>query len=346
MRLPDPSLDALIHIPAFLVPWGVLAAAMAAFAAWAGTGLARRLLLGSGVLDRPNARSSHVVPTPRGGGLAVVAVVLILLAAMTGAAALGLAPPVTPAIWLAAALVLAIVSFRDDVRPLPAGLRFGVQILAALAALPPLLAIGPVTQGWLPVWLDATVAVLAWVGFINFFNFMDGIDGIAGVETAAIGLGIAGVGVATGLWAWFGPGLVLAGAAAGFLLWNWHPARIFLGDVGSVPLGFLLGGLLLMLAAAGFWASALILPAYYLADAGLTLLRRLARGERIWHAHRGHFYQRAARARGDHAVVSKAVALANLGLVLAAWAALLMPVAALCAAALIVAGVLLWMTRA
>lgn len=318
---------------------------LAALGAWGLTGVVRGRLLRADVLDRPNDRSSHETPTPRGGGIAVMITVLALLAAMAGAGLAGALPPAAPPIWLAAALVLAIVSFRDDVRPLPAGLRLGVQIVAALAALPPVLAVGPVTQGLLPAWADAGFAVLAWVGFVNFFNFMDGIDGIAGVETAAIAAGAVGLGLVTGIWAWLGPGAVMLGAALGFLVWNWHPARIFLGDVGSVPLGFLLGGLLLLMAAAGFWASALLLPAYYLADAGLTLCRRLLRGEKVWQAHRSHFYQRAARRRGDHAVVSKAVALTNAGLVLAALGAVLTPLPALGAGALLVGGLLLWMTR-
>lgn len=111
--------------------------------------------------------------------------------------------------------------------------------------------------------------------------------------------------------------LALAGAAAGFLRWNWSPARVFLGDVGSVPIGFIGGFLLLALAARGAWAAALILPAYYLADATLTLLRRLLRGERVWEAHRSHFYQRAALAVG-HAPVSARVAVLGVALVAAA----------------------------
>ena len=318
---------------------------MAALGVWGLTGMVRQRLLRADVLDRPNERSSHEVPTPRGGGIAVMAVVMALLAIMSIAAFLGLAPPAVPPIWLAAALVLAVISFRDDVRPLPAGLRLGAQVVAAVAALPPVLAVGPVTQGLLPVWADAGFAVLTWVAFINFFNFMDGIDGITGVETASIATGAIGLGLATGIWAWLGPGAVLFGAAIGFLAWNWHPARIFLGDVGSVPLGFLLGGLLLLMAAAGFWASALLLPAYYLADAGLTLIRRLLRGERIWQAHRSHFYQQAARRRGNHAVVSKAIAVTNVGLVLAAMLALIAPFAALGAGVILVGGLLLWMNR-
>src|SRR5581483_10922484 len=143
--------------------------------------------------------------------------------------------------------------------------------------------------------------------FVNLFNFMDGIDGITGVETTAIGLGTA---MAAAL---IGDGdratLALCAAAAGlaFLRWNWHPAKLFLGDVGSVPLGYLLAWLLLNLAIRGLWAPALILPLYYLADATLTLLGRAVRGERLWQAHRRHFYQRALGADGNHAAVARYV---------------------------------------
>ncbi|MDH3702467.1 MAG: glycosyl transferase, partial [Alphaproteobacteria bacterium] len=132
-------------------------------------------------------------------------------------------------------------------------------------------------------------------------------------------------------------------AALGFLRFNWHPARIFLGDVGSVPLGYLLGWLLLQAAAAGYWAPALILPLYYLADATITLLRRAARREKVWQAHREHFYQRAVQNGRSHARVSLAVLAANVVLAALALVAVAQPVIALAAAATTVALLLAWM---
>jgi UDP-N-acetylmuramyl pentapeptide phosphotransferase/UDP-N-acetylglucosamine-1-phosphate transferase len=141
---------------------------------------------------------------------------------------------------------------------------------------------------------------------------MDGIDGITGTETACLGVGLHIV-------AWpSGDALLaalLAAAALGFLRWNWQPARLFLGDVGSVPLGYLLGYLLLAEAGRGGWAASLILPLYYLADATWTLMRRLFRGERIWQAHREHFYQRAVRAGLAHAAVVRRILAADIGLI-------------------------------
>ena len=164
---------------------------------------------------------------------------------------------------------------------------------------------------------------------------MDGIDGLAGVETASIALGIALLG---SLWINLPAtvalyGAALGGAALGFLYWNWRPARIFLGDVGSIPIGFLLGFLLLKTAIAGAWVAALVIPLYYLADATITLVKRLRRGEVIWLPHREHFYQQAARSFGRHDVVVQWIALGNLLLIaiaavstlVSAWFALLAP---------------------
>jgi UDP-N-acetylmuramyl pentapeptide phosphotransferase/UDP-N-acetylglucosamine-1-phosphate transferase len=169
-----------------------------------------------------------------------------------------------------------------------------------------------VCQGLLPFWLDRAVAVLAWTWFINLYNFMDGIDGITGIETVCIAAGLAICGFA------LPQDLVLIAASLGFLLWNWHPARIFLGDSGSVPLGYLLGWLLLSLAGSGHPAAALILPAYYLADATLTLLRRASRLEPVWRAHRQHFYQRAVQGGASHAAVARLVLVGDLALMAAA----------------------------
>jgi UDP-N-acetylmuramyl pentapeptide phosphotransferase/UDP-N-acetylglucosamine-1-phosphate transferase len=142
---------------------------------------------------------------------------------------------------------------------------------------------------------------------------------------------------------------VIAATMIGFLVWNWHPARIFLGDVGSIPLGFLLGWLLLDLAASGLWQAALILPLYYLADASLTLLRRLLRGAVIWHAHREHCYQQAVQRGRSHAAVSRAVAFTNLLLVGLAFVAAspsgppILPWLILAAAIIIVGLLMTWM---
>ena len=162
-----------------------------------------------------------------------------------------------------------------------------------------------------------------WLWWVNLYNFMDGIDGIAGSEAAAIAGGLLlftmlgnGADVSVALLS-----AAVLGASLGFLVWNWSPAKIFLGDVGSVPLGYLTGFLLIGLAGAGRWKIAMILPLYFLADATITLGRRLVGGERVWEAHRQHFYQKAVIRGLDHATVVRRVIAANLMLIACGWAA-------------------------
>jgi UDP-N-acetylmuramyl pentapeptide phosphotransferase/UDP-N-acetylglucosamine-1-phosphate transferase len=292
--------------------WVLLLALAVFLASVAATRALLPYLVQRAVMDLPNERSSHSVPTPRGGGIAVTACVLLGWMATP----LASAPPPGLTAIAGLALLLALVSWLDDRKglgPLSRLLAQAAAVGIGLAILPET----PVLQGIAPFWLDRALAFFAWLWFVNLYNFMDGIDGITGVETLALGAGIAllsrlgGIGE-TGLEA---PALVLAAAALGFLVWNWHPAKLFLGDVGSVPLGFLLGWLLVVMAQNGLWAAALILPAYYLVDATLTLIRRLLRGEKIWQAHRSHFYQRAVQTGWSHAEVSKRILLADLGLI-------------------------------
>lgn len=291
------------------------------------TGLILRELRRRSILDQPNRRSSHVHPTPRGGGLGAVPVVLAAWAVI----ALGDSSLADLGVVLPAAVLLAVVSWMDDLRGLSPATRLLVQIAAVaagLAALPP---DALVFQGFLPLPIDRLLSGLLWLWFVNLFNFMDGIDGISGVELASIGGGMALVATILGnLEGLASLSVALVGAAAGFLVWNRPPARIFLGDVGSVPLGYLCGWLLLHAALAGLWWAAVILPLYYLIDASLTLLCRLLRGERIWEAHRQHFYQRAVQGGLSHGQVTARILAANLVLIgaaiaspfVGAWAAL------------------------
>lgn len=271
------------------------------------------------VLDRPNERSSHAAPTPRGGGIAVIAAILAAWLAFLLA---GVAPWRLTVVLLAAA-ALAVVSWLDDLRDLRASVRLLVQFAAVAVGLAALAPAAPDFPNWPTAALAALAAAVLWVWFVNLFNFMDGIDGIAGSEAAAIGAGLLLFGVLGAGQGWAGAPLAAAVAAAalGFLVWNWAPARIFLGDVGSVPLGYLLGFLLLWAAARGHWRIALILPLYFLADATITLLRRLVRGEPVWRPHREHFYQRAVqRGLGHDAVVRRVIAV-NIVLIFCGWAA-------------------------
>jgi UDP-N-acetylmuramyl pentapeptide phosphotransferase/UDP-N-acetylglucosamine-1-phosphate transferase len=289
------------------------------FFCWLATGALIPILRRRDVIDRPNARSSHLAPTPRGGGIAVIGAVLLAWIALGKT---GLVGSIVIGTSLGA-VILAIVSWIDDLR----GLSPGVRLLAhAVAVMIGILALPQARNGleaWLgPALYDAAIC-LVWIWWINLFNFMDGIDGLAASETAAIGAGLllfASIGEgADPQMALLAAGLI--GAAIGFLRWNWAPAHVFLGDVGSVPLGYLSGFLLVDLANHGRWKIALILPLYFIADATVTLLRRVLRGERVWEPHRQHFYQRAVRSGLGHAAVVKRVIAADLLLILCGWAA-------------------------
>ncbi|MBN07701.1 MAG: UDP-N-acetylmuramyl pentapeptide phosphotransferase [Rhodospirillaceae bacterium] len=308
-----------------LVTWGII-------------GLLRRWR----ILDLPNKRSSHDIPTPRGGGLAVIPVVLVCWVALS-------LLPITESDNIltlsvaGGALVLAFVSWIDDLKGVSSVIRLIIQYLVVIVILA-LPSNSQLTfQGLAPFWLDKILTAVIWVWFINLFNFMDGIDGIASVETLSIGIGITLL-AETVEWHSLGQyqALVLAGAAVGFLWWNWSPAKVFFGDVGSVPLGFLLGWLLLNLAGHGFWVPAIILPLYYLVDASLTLFERLARGEKIWEAHRSHYYQQAVQKGLSHAHVSRSILTGNVALVGLSITSIHAPVTGLIGAAAVVFVMLLY----
>ena len=290
-------------------------------------------------LARPNARSSHRVPTPQGGGIAVVlAALVVAAAALVG----GDAASSEFALMAAAALVLAIVGAVDDIRPLPAAPRLLLQVLAVAAVVASSQA--RILPEGVPLWLERSALVLAGVWFVNLVNFMDGLDWMTVAEmvpaTAFVALaGLLGVlPQAPTLTA-----AALCGALLGFAPFNRPVARLFLGDVGSLPLGLIVGWLLLHLAATGAIAAALLLPLYYLADATITLLRRLARREKVWEAHRSHFYQQATANGFSTLAVSGQVCGLNLALAALAAATLAWPSPAVQVAALVPGGTLVAM---
>jgi len=278
------------------------------------TGLVRRYALARSILDVPNARSSHTAPTPRGGGVAIVAATLAGLPVLAAAGALS-----WPALWALAGAggLVALIGFLDDHGHIAARWRLLAHFAAAAWALawlggaPPLLLFGAqVDLGW----LGAGLAAVYLVWLLNLYNFMDGIDGIASVEAIAVGVGGALLHALAGDPALAMAPLLLAAAAGGFLFWNFPPARIFMGDAGSGFLGVLLGVLSLQAAWHApqlFWSWAILLGVFVV-DATLTLLRRLLRGEKVYEAHRSHAYQHASRRFGRHLPVTLAVAAIDL----------------------------------
>ena len=272
----------------------VFVAVPAAFAAW---WLLRGLLpnLRRRLLDQPNARSLHSQPTPRGGGVAFVVVDSAASAIGWFGAAFSGQPGLAGSQLAMAALPLlsfplAVVGFLDDRHNLPASLRYGVQLATALV----LILVSPLPLPWLalPLLLIAVTAV------INFTNFMDGLDGlVAGCMAVAIGALAIALAAPLPLWC-------LVGALLGFLLWNWSPAKVFMGDVGSTFLGAVFAGLVLQ---APSWPEALgllLVATPLLGDACLCVPRRLLAGQRVFQAHRLHLFQRLQQAGWSHARVS------------------------------------------
>jgi UDP-N-acetylmuramyl pentapeptide phosphotransferase/UDP-N-acetylglucosamine-1-phosphate transferase len=244
-------------------------------------------------LAKPNARSSHTVPTPQGGGAAVVAATIIA----AGGALFLSASAATPfvSLWplLAAVILIAAVGAADDIRQIGVAPRFLLQALSValvICTLPEALRVAP----FMPLWIERVLLIVGGLWFVNLVNFMDGLDWMTVAEVVPITAALAIFGACGVL-----PetqtiiSLALCGAMIGFAYFNRPVAKLFLGDVGSLPIGLLLGWLLIELAGRGALAAAILLPLYYVADATLTLARRLRNGERVWHAHRSHFYQRA-----------------------------------------------------
>lgn len=290
--------------------WPLLVAV--SVAAWLLTAVFRRYALARRMVDVPNARSSHQVATPRGGGGAIVVAATIGLAWSLWSSG----SPVLA--WsLAGGWLVATVGFADDHRHLSPLIRLVAHMAAAA------LAVGSLA-GW-SMGVVATVAAVVYVAWLtNLTNFMDGIDGIAGAEAVTVGAAAAAccVFVAPGTGLWIEPA-ILAAAAAGFLVWNWPPARVFMGDVGSGYVGFMLGVLTLraaLVAPALGWCW-LVLSGVFVVDASVTLLRRAIRRDRVFEAHRDHAYQRLALAWGSHRPVTLLTIAINLCWLMP-WAAL------------------------
>lgn len=293
------------------------------------------------LVQAPNHRSSHIRPTPHGGGLGII------VAGTVVGGWLAWGQPMQSWVVIGLALPLALVGLLDDIRHLPARVRFGVQVAACagllvlLGNMPEIaLALAPLPEGEglkIAGWVLSGLLLLIGVWWINLFNFMDGIDGIAGVQAVFMLL----AGAAFAAWAhsdamaspvWMLM-LCVAAATVGFLPLNWPSARIFMGDVGSIWLAFVIFALALFSIQAGWlsYAAWLVLAAVFVTDATVTLLTRMARSERWYEAHRSHAYQRLSRRwHGDrkvgHRFVTLLVAAINvLWLAPLAWACTLWP---------------------
>jgi Fuc2NAc and GlcNAc transferase len=286
-----------------------------------------------GLLKDPCHRSSHVQPTPSGGGLGIVVASTVAGVWLAWGQSQALVAPIVLAV------PLALVGLLDDIRHLSARVRLGVQVAVCTALLialgtVPEITVGNVVLGGLAL---SGLVLLVGVWWINLFNFMDGIDGIAGAQAVFMLMAAAALtawgnpdAVASPLWVLM---LCIVAATVGFLLMNWPPAKIFMGDTGSTWLGFMIFALALLTIQVGWlsYAAWLVLGAVFVADATVTLLTRMARGERWYEAHCHHAYQRLARRwqgerNAGHRSVTLLVAAVNLlWLAPMAWACMQWP---------------------
>lgn len=301
--------------------WWLLLAVFAV--SWVLTLVLRRYALAKSLMDIPNERSSHSVPTPRGGGVAIVVAFLLALPVLAGLDLLS-----TAALYglFGSGLLVAIIGFADDHGHIAARWRLLGHFIAAAWALFWLNGLPPIELFGITVdlgWFGNILALVYLVWMLNLYNFMDGIDGLASAEAISVCLGMCLVYWFSGnlelIWA----PLILAAAVAGFLWWNFPPARIFMGDAGSGFLGLIIGGMVILSSANKpvlLWCW-LILLGVFIVDATFTLLARMIEGAKIYEAHRTHAYQYAARKYNSHSVVTGASLLLN-----AIW---LMPIAVL-----------------
>lgn len=277
----SPAIDAVAAMSSLLAV--AVAALMSAIITWTSRPLLQRY-----ALARPNARSSHRIPTPQGAGIAVITATLLVASAWAAWANVAIPPAL-----VIATIVIALVGFADDIVSLPVLARLALQaacVGAVVFTAPETARIVPA----LPLPLERGLILLAGVWFVNLVNFMDGLDLMTVAEVVPVTAALLLLGLLGDLsWPAALIATALCGAMLGFAPFNRPVAKVFLGDVGSLPIGLLLGWCLLELAWQGQPAAALLLPAYYLVDSTITLFRRIARREQFWSAHRSHFYQRA-----------------------------------------------------
>jgi UDP-N-acetylmuramyl pentapeptide phosphotransferase/UDP-N-acetylglucosamine-1-phosphate transferase len=260
-----------------------IAALISALITWTSRPLLQRY-----ALARPNARSSHRIPTPQGAGIAVISTTIVVACGWAAWANVAIPPAL-----VIATIVITLVGFADDVISLPVLVRLALQAVcvgAVVFTAPEEAHIVPA----LPLAAERGLILVAGIWFVNLVNFMDGLDLMTVAEVVPVTAALLLLGLLGDLsWPAVLIATALCGAMLGFAPFNKPVAKVFLGDVGSLPIGLLLGWCLLELAWHEQPAAALLLPAYYLADSTITLFRRIVRREPFWSAHRSHFYQRA-----------------------------------------------------
>lgn len=279
---------------------------IAVIASFSSSVIVTKLLIGAmvnrNIVAIPNERSNHQKPTPLGGGIAIFSSIII------GIIISGRIDP----LLIFSMLIIVAISFADDIKSQPVKRRVAVHAIAVILGMLQLgldeLSILPI----MPKFLENLLIFCAWLWFMNLYNFMDGIDGITSSETLLICLGITLFPVIYELKL---TAVIIMAAAGGFLLFNWHKAKIFMGDAGSILLGYMVAFLLIKLAINGYIYSAFILPAYYVTDASITILKRIVAKEQIFEAHSKHAFQIAVRSGMSHSQVVIAIMMLNILLI-------------------------------
>lgn len=294
-----------------LIIWVILATFLISFLL---TGYMRHYALKKNIIDNPNERSSHTIPTPRGGGVSIVITFLLVLVGLMISHQLQLT---TGLILVAAGLGVAVLGFLDDHGHINSMLRLAIHFLIAIGAVSFLGGFSDVTlfNGSLHLgWFANIIAILFLVWLLNLYNFMDGINGIASVEAITTLLSLAFIYLLLDTQLSSELLFIFAASVFGFVLWNFPKARIFMGDAGSGFLGLILGilALISLKTDPALFCAWLICLGVFIVDATFTLIRRVINGHKMYDAHRSHAYQYASRKYNSHTTVTIGVLLINL----------------------------------
>ncbi|MFP3018440.1 MAG: UDP-phosphate alpha-N-acetylglucosaminyltransferase [Candidatus Tisiphia sp.] len=293
-----------------------------------------------GVVDIPDPRRVHSRITPRGGGLAIVIVVIIALIAYEYFSTKTLINSIKIVPLL---LIISTISFLDDLISIPIFVRLIFHIICSTIAI--FLFLSPVVlfHHELPLYIDFVLSIIGLIVFLNIYNFLDGIDGISGAESIHLSITILILcylksDIIININFIIVLNIIILACSIGFLIFNWHPAKIFLGDVGSISLGFLLGLCLLLISASSvhLFVASSIASLYYLADGGLTILIRLINKEKIWQPHLKHFFQKAVRNGKSHKEVVSRIIICNILLMVLSIISLYFPLLSIIFAILVV----------
>ncbi len=274
------------------------------------------------IFDIPIERSLHKKPIPIGAGIVILFIAIFYISSLMFYQYFNINKiDFSNLLILLSISVLGFLSWKDDLKRLSVFFRIIVHLFAVIIGINSLSSFGNIFHGIFPVYIDTIVTIILWVWIINLTNFMDGIDGITGAEGFFIFLGaiilLSLITNSLDIEKKFYTVLflsVLLGSLVGFLIWNWHPAKIFLGDVGSIPIGFIFGWVVFELSNYGLWHVSILLPMYYFLDASITLIYRIIKKEKIFIAHKTHFYQKATK-NLKHSTIVISISLLNILLI-------------------------------